>query len=75
MIMYVNKEKTKVIIFRKSGRIPNNLMFYYDNSIIEIVNRYSYLGIVFSSGGSFMEAHKTLSGQALKAFFNLRRYL
>ena len=34
-----------------------------------------YLGITFSTGGSFNETHKTLSGQALKAIFKLNQYL
>ena len=39
------------------------------------MNTFSYLGIVFSTGGSFSECHKTLAGQALKAIFKLNRYL
>jgi len=71
----VNRDKTKVLIFIKGGRLPNNLNFYYDGNHIEIVNKYSYLGIIFTSGGSFTESHGTLSGQALKAIFKLRKYL
>ena len=63
------------MIFRKGGRISQRLNFYYNNSIIEIVNKFSYLGIVFTSGGSFSEAQSTLSGQALKAIFKLNKYL
>ena len=43
--------------------------------MIEIVNKFVYLGISFSTGGSFTETHKTLSGQALKAIFKLNQYL
>ena len=43
--------------------------------MIEIVNKFFYLGISFSTGGSFTETHKTLSGQALKAIFKLNQYL
>ena len=32
------------------------------------------MGIVFTSGGSSFETQKTLSGQALKAIFTLRKY-
>ena len=39
------------------------------------MNKYSYLGIIFTSGGSFTESHGTLSGQALNAIFKLRKYL
>ena len=35
----------------------------------------TYLGIVFSTGGSFSEAQSVLSGQALKAIFQMNTYL
>ena len=56
----VNINKTKVLIFRKGGRVPRNLEFLYDDATIEIVNQFTYLGIVFTTGGSFMQATKTL---------------
>ena len=33
------------------------------------------MGVVFSTSGSFTEAQKTLSGQALKAFFKMNTHL
>ena len=71
----VNINKTKVLIFRKGGRVPRNLEFLYDDAAIEIVNQFTYLGIVFTTGGSFMQATKTLAGQAQKAIYKLRKYL
>lgn len=47
----VNTDKTKIMIFRKGGRLPNNLAFIYNNVNIEIVNKFCYLGVVFTSGG------------------------
>lgn len=71
----VNITKTKIMIFRKGGRLPDNLNFKYNDSIIEIVNKFCYLGVVFTSGGSSFETQKTLAGQSLKAIFTLSRYL
>lgn len=71
----VNEAKTKVVVFRKSGRLPNNLKFTYKGSEIEIVTKFSYLGILFTSGGSCFDTQKTLAGQALKAIFTLKKYL
>ena len=71
----VNTNKTKIMVFRKGGILPRNLKFYFNNEEIEIVNKYSYLGIVFTTGGSFSEAQVTLSGQAQKAVFKLKRNL
>ena len=71
----VNIDKTKVMVFRKGGILPRNLSFTFQGNMIEIVNKFVYLGISFSTGGSFTETHKTLSGQALKAIFKLNQYL
>ena len=71
----VNTMKTKIVVFRKGGRLPTNLQFIYNGKNIEIVRKFCYLGIVYTSGGSSFETQKTLSGQALKAIFSLRKYL
>ena len=71
----VNIDKTKIVVFRKGGRISNNVRFIYDNAEIEIVNRFCYLGVVFTSGDSSFETQKTLAGQALKAVYTLNNYI
>jgi hypothetical protein len=71
----VNINKTKVMIFKKGGRLPRNTRVIYDGSEIEIMNKFTYLGIVFSCGGSFEYTYEALSGQALKAIFKLKQYL
>ena len=47
----VNTNKTKIMVFRKGGRLPNDLDFKYKNVSIEIVNKFCYLGVIFTSGG------------------------
>ena len=73
--LIVNTSKTKVMVFRRGGILPRNMKFYYNNFELAIVKTFSYLGIVFSAGGSFSECQKTLSGQATKAIFQLNSYL
>ena len=63
------------MIFRKGGILPRDMTFFYNNIELQIVNTFPYLGIVFSSGGSFSECQKTLSGQAQKAVYKLTGYL
>ena len=63
------------MVFRKGGQLPRNLKFYYNNVELSIVNSFSYLGVVFTPGGSFSLAQNTLSGQAQKAIFRLNSYL
>ena len=71
----VNVNKTKVMVFRKGGILPRNLAFFYNEQQVEIVNKFRYLGITFTVGGSFSEAQITLAGQAQKAIFQLNKYL
>ena len=59
------------MIFRKGVILPRNLKFYYNDEELEIVNKFSYLGIIFSPGGSFSNTQITLAGQAQKAMFKL----
>ena len=47
----------------------------YEHQVIEIVETFKYLGIVFTTGGLFSEAQNTLAGQAQKAIFKLNKYL
>ena len=71
----VNTIKTKVIVFRKAGMLPRSLNFTFDNIVLEIVSKFTYLGVVFTSGGSFTEMQNTLAGQARKALFLLEKYV
>jgi hypothetical protein len=73
--LVVNSEKTKVMIFRKGGRLQSNISFSYNGNPVEIVSKFTYLGIVFTTGGSFSEAQSTLAGQATKAIFRMNKYL
>ena len=43
----------------------------YGNSQLEIVNEFTYLGNLLTTGGSFSEGQATLSGRAQKAIFIL----
>lgn len=71
----VNTDKTKIMVFRKGGNLSRNLSFSYEGNDIEIVQKFTYLGITLTTGGSFNETHKALSGKGLKAIFKLNQYL
>lgn len=62
-------------MFRKAGPLARNIQFTYNNENIEIVSNISYLGVVFTSGGSFNQTQITLAGQARKAIFKMKKYL
>ena len=69
--MIVNINKTKIMVFRKSGRLAALTQLYYTNGELEVVGKCTYLGIVFSTGGSFSDSQNALSGPALKAITNI----
>ena len=50
-----------------------NDRWFYNVSQIEVTKHFTYLGMVFSSGGSFSENQKKLAGQAQKAIFSLKK--
>ena len=63
------------MIFKRAGRNRNNTRFLYNGTEIEIVNKFTYLGIVFTTGGSFKETQNALAGQALKGIYKLKSYV
>lgn len=61
----INTEKTKILIF--GARKRSDIQFKLNKDIIEIVNKYKYLGVYFSQSGSFLNARKHIVQQAKKA--------
>lgn len=65
----INLKKTKVMVFGK--RKTSDLEFNINNSPLEIVQEYKYLGVLFSSSGNFKRAREELRAQASKAMYTL----
>jgi len=63
----LNLDKTKVIIFRRGGPVSKNIWFSWRGRPIRIVNKYVYLGIIFSSSGSFSLACQEAVRKGLQA--------
>ena len=70
----VNIKKTKSLIFNNTGRLEN-VCFRCENKVVENVRKYSYLGVVFSNSGSFIEAKKELYQKALRLTLNFASVL
>ena len=68
----VNVNKTKTIVFNSNNKLASHYIFKYKNMTIENVNSYRYLGIDFTSSGSFKFAQKIIKEKALKALFMLK---
>ena len=67
-----NLKKTKIVVFCKNGRLSTD-KFCYDNIEIENSTSYKYLGILFSSSGTFTYYQTDLYKRALKAQFKLAK--
>ena len=70
----MNIEKTKIVIFRKGGKLGVNDRWFYNGSQTGVTKHFTYLEMVFSSGGSFSENQKKLARQAQKAIFSLQKF-
>ena len=63
------------MIFKKNKKAPTNeptLNFTFKNSLLEKVNEYKYLGLIFNSNGKLNNAFKNLTQKGSKAYFGLR---
>ena len=72
--MEVNIEKTKVMKFSGNGHKCKR-HFMYKTKTIENVMKYKYLGIEFSSSGTWNHAISNLSDRGMKALYLLKRYI
>lgn len=68
----IAKTRLRMLYFMKPNNCLGILCFIIME--LEIVNKLTYLGIVFTSGGSFNETQNTLVGQDHKAFVQFKKY-
>ena len=68
----INIEETKVMIFSAGKIKTENMKFKLNDSVIEIVDKYKYLGILLSYNGNFKHAADHMYQQSLKAIFSLK---
>jgi hypothetical protein len=63
----INVVKTKIVIYRRGGKLPANIAFQFGNKELEIVKEYRYLGIVFSSSCLFRKAAEDAKRKGMMA--------
>ena len=74
----INTKKTQIMIFSKNKKAPTNeffetvLNFTFKNSLLEKVNEYKYLGLIFNSNGKLNNASQNLAQKGRKAYFGFR---
>jgi hypothetical protein len=69
--LQVNIEKTKIMVFRKGGILGKHDVWYYDNEKIDVVNKYCYLGYIFTPTASAKLGTRHLATKGKKALFAL----
>ena len=68
----VNLKKTKIVAFHQRKSL--NSKFYFGKDVIELVDNYQYLGIIFHKNGNFSVVWKNLYCKATRAYFSLRKH-
>lgn len=69
----VNKDKTKVMVFRKGGFLGDREKWFFEGSPIEVVNKYCYLGFTFTTMLSFNLGTSHLVAKGKKAVYLICR--
>ena len=62
----VNREKTQIVIFSK-GRVIKRPVFYLGEEIIDVVDDYTYLGVILNYNGNYLKAMMNQKKSANKA--------
>ena len=70
-MMQVNLDKTKCMIFNKTGRLMQR-SFYYDNAKLEMVREYKYLGFLVTPSFNICTALSDLKDRGLRAYGALK---
>ena len=66
----VNISKTKIIIFSR-GKVRKFKPFIFNDGILEVVDDYTYLGVVFNYNNKFKKAQNNQIGKAKRAMYSL----
>ena len=72
--MEVNTDKTKIMVFNKTGRLMRRA-FHINGIQLENVRNYKYLGFLLTPSGEINSGLNDLRDRALKAFMKLKNNL
>jgi len=71
--LQVNEEKTKVMVFRKGGYLSKHEKWNFNGTVLEVVNKYCYLGFTFTTKLSTKLGTNHLVSKAKKALMYFLR--
>ena len=72
--MQINVQKTKIVVYRNGGRLANKEVWYLNNNTIEVVPKFRYLGLQFSSSGLWSAAQAELARRASRGMFCIKNF-
>ena len=67
----VNKKKTKIMIFNKSGQKLKSYKFIFNKSLLQNVSQYKYLGFVLAASGTCNHGINNLVDRSKRAWFSI----
>ena len=67
---HINVNKTKILIFSK-GKLRKHYIFTFDEHILDILDEYNYLGLVFNYNDKFKIEKLHLYQKGYRAIFSL----
>jgi len=73
--LQINKTKTKIIIFNKSGKVLDNYKFLLVGEQLEVADSCQYLGVRLRPSGSLTLAAAELCSKARRAWFSISNVL
>ena len=74
-MIYGNLDKTKVVVFKRGGRLSKKEKWFFKDVILETVSSYKYLGVIFTNKLVWFEHTSNAADQAKKLFLGITRHL
>ena len=64
--LQVNEAKTKIMVFRKRGKLKDDERWYYNGTLLDVTDDFNYLGCIFHYAGIFASHVEHVVGKSLK---------
>ena len=69
----VNTKKTKIVVFRRGGRVNVDEKWMYEGNTLDIVDQFCCLGVLLHFNCKFFITQKHCADQGRKAMFSVRK--